>query len=333
MPIVMDSTSPGLNMAHGFVRHIQQCQMERKLYEQSLSDRKLQEQNAAQQQQNEFGKSALKRSATENKQKQRPDLPLYQPPGLRFRLNSTSSTSTCCTSDLHIMNEEVSSEEVDLPRYIEEMQGNIAKALKNPKSVTGIVLDEVAHAIVNRAYEDTGYYKTAAKMCKIITQKETELEKYDVIPCSRFRYAVIDHCQRLYDDHVQMRETNRRFWMEYVHFLAELYHQIRDSCGRGIRGIFDVLYKALMVLSRPPCIFEPDEMDVLCSILHEVGQDLEVDDGDQMDTLICGVRDAALEPHTEPWCRGTLMQILELRASRWELPHHVAQFYYENSAD
>lgn len=178
---------------------------------------------------------------------------------------------------------------VDIGNYIPEAQQYILKALKDPSEVTSFYLTKVAECIVNRAYEDRGYYKTAAKMCQVISQKEKQSESLAMIPCYPFRVGIVNTIHTLYEQRHEMYDASTTYWIEFTQFVAEIYAQVKVM-EQGLSGIYNILFNILTDLTKQPHIDNPEEVDLMCTILHEYGKDLERDSPQQMKKLLECIR-------------------------------------------
>lgn len=63
-----------------------------------------------------------------------------------------------------------------------------------------------------------------------------------------------------------------------------------------------------------------------------IGKDLEAQLPQQLEGLLTAVRDAFLNSqNSPPAIRRTLLQLIELQASRWQLPGNTVLYYYPSS--
>lgn len=64
-------------------------------------------------------------------------------------------------------------------------------------------------------------------------------------------------------------------------------------------------------------------------ILTCVGRDIEAHLPEQLEVLLSMVRDAFLNSSASaPTIRRTLLQLIELQASQWQLPGNTVLYYY-----
>lgn len=74
------------------------------------------------------------------------------------------------------------------------------------------------------------------------------------------------------------------------------------------------------------------QIECLFFVLTCIGRDLETHLPQQMEALLNSVRDAFLNSSASaPAIRRTLLQLIELHASRWQLPGNTVLYYYPSS--
>lgn len=66
-------------------------------------------------------------------------------------------------------------------------------------------------------------------------------------------------------------------------------------------------------------------------VLTYIGRDLEQSLPGELERLLTAVRDAFLNSAAAPSIRRTLLQLIELHASRWQLPGCAVLYYYPSS--
>lgn len=66
-------------------------------------------------------------------------------------------------------------------------------------------------------------------------------------------------------------------------------------------------------------------------VLTYIGRDLESSLPGELERLLTAVRDAFLNSAAAPSIRRTLLQLIELHASRWQLPGCAVLYYYPSS--
>lgn len=74
------------------------------------------------------------------------------------------------------------------------------------------------------------------------------------------------------------------------------------------------------------------KIECLFFVLTCIGRDLETHLPQQLEALLSSVRDAFLNASASaPAIRRTLLQLIELQASRWQLPGNTVLYYYPST--
>jgi hypothetical protein len=66
-------------------------------------------------------------------------------------------------------------------------------------------------------------------------------------------------------------------------------------------------------------------------VLTSIGRDLDCEMKTRMPKLMAGLRDAFVDTSI-PGVRKTLMQLIEMRGSRWQLPASAVLYYYPGTS-
>lgn len=123
-------------------------------------------------------------------------------------------------------------------------------------------------------------------------------------------------------------------------FLTEMFCQLkrrqlqlRTKCD-GVPPpivLLTVLSKCCEDCVNPP-IRSLSEIECLFYVLTCVGRDIETHLPQQLEILLSMVRDAFLNSSVSaPTIRRTLLQLIELQASQWQLPGNTVLYYYPTS--
>lgn len=123
-------------------------------------------------------------------------------------------------------------------------------------------------------------------------------------------------------------------------FLTEMFCQLkrrqlqlRTKCDGVPPSIvlLTVLSKCCEDCVNPP-IRSLSEIECLFYVLTCVGRDIETHLPQQLEILLSMVRDAFLNSSVSaPTIRRTLLQLIELQASQWQLPGNTVLYYYPTS--
>lgn len=89
---------------------------------------------------------------------------------------------------------------------------------------------------------------------------EQEQQREHDIPQYSFRGGVVEICQDLCQQWVEMRKANPAYWLAFCHFLAEVYQSIIVA-GEPLKSLSNLLFAMLHNLLQPPCVLNFDEVD------------------------------------------------------------------------
>lgn len=70
------------------------------------------------------------------------------------------------------------------------------------------------------------------------------------------------------------------------------------------------------------------KIEILRRLLTTVGKELEQDAALRMQHLMCNLRDAFINPSINTHIRKTLLEVIELRASKWQLDLPQTLYYF-----
>lgn len=87
-----------------------------------------------------------------------------------------------------------------------------------------------------------------------------------------------------------------------------------------------------LIVNNPSPSFSVRQIECLFFVLTCIGRDLEQHLPLQLEALLASVRDAFLNASASaPAIRRTLLQLIELQASRWQLPGNTVLYYYPSN--
>lgn len=220
-----------------------------------------------------------------------------------------------------------------------EYQGLVKKALHDPNALSSHQLMELVRAICQRATEGIQNAEPSAQLCLSIIAKERG---------ETFLESLLSACREWFNERDQLLRpldattTVPRRWTAYVCFLAELLLGLRGrsgSCASGSAGgrgaptasrtlcLVMLLCDCCHIILRPPSLGNPAEMECLRSVLTIAGRAVERDAPQRMATLVGRLREAFVQPGLSAQARKTLLELLELHASGWQL-NLAQQLYY-----
>ncbi|CAG9561670.1 unnamed protein product [Danaus chrysippus] len=223
----------------------------------------------------------------------------------------------------------------DLGNFPPEIQECIDKALEGEKNDPNAVcartlMDAVGH-LISRAVESPRYALPAARRCIAVVERENT---------ETFLESLLNTCQQWYHDRDKLLGAvvsgGRPRLMAFLSFLLEMYCQLRRRAiqRRGHSAPGHVLL-ALICKCCEDCIRQPvpspSDTENLFFVLTYIGRDLETQLPGDLERLLSAVRDAFINTSAAPSIRRTLLQLIELHASRWQLPGCAVLYYYPSS--
>ncbi|XP_023954239.2 uncharacterized protein LOC112057884 isoform X2 [Bicyclus anynana] len=219
----------------------------------------------------------------------------------------------------------------DLGNFPPEIQECIDKALEDPNAVCARTLMDAVGHLVSRAVESPRYALPAARRCIAVVEREQS---------ETFLESLLNTCQQWYHDRDKLLGTivggGRPRLMAFLSFLLEMYCQLRRRAiqRRGNSAPGHVLL-ALICKCCEDCIRQPvpspSDTENLFFVLTYIGRDLETQLPGDLERLLSAVRDAFINTAAAPSIRRTLLQLIELHASRWQLPGCAVLYYYPST--
>lgn len=220
----------------------------------------------------------------------------------------------------------------DLGNFPPEIQECIDKALEDPNAVMARTLMDAVGHLVSRAVESPRYALPAARRCIAVVEREST---------ETFLESLLNTCQQWYHDRDKLLGTlvggGRPRLMAFLSFLLEMYCQLRRRAiqRRGASAQPGHVLLTLICKCCEDCIRQPvpsaSDTENLFFVLTYIGRDLESSLPGELERLLTAVRDAFLNSAAAPSIRRTLLQLIELHASRWQLPGCAVLYYYPSS--
>ncbi|KAJ8722290.1 hypothetical protein PYW08_004692 [Mythimna loreyi] len=220
----------------------------------------------------------------------------------------------------------------DLGNFPPEIQECIDKALEDPNAVCARTLMDAVGHLVSRAVESPRYALPAARRCIAVVERENT---------ETFLESLLNTCQQWYHDRDKLLGSTvgggRPRLMAFLSFLLEMYCQLRRRAiqRRGASAQPGQVLLTLICKCCEDCIRQPvpsaSDTENLFFVLTYIGRDLETQLPGELERLLTAVRDAFLNSAAAPSIRRTLLQLIELHASRWQLPGCAVLYYYPSS--
>ncbi|BFF93907.1 uncharacterized protein DMAD_11658 [Drosophila madeirensis] len=226
----------------------------------------------------------------------------------------------------------------DIGGFTPEIQALIDTALEDPNQLNSRCLMELTSQFIKRAVDSRRFALPISRLCLNIIareQKETFLE------------ALLNTCRQWYQEREKllfaiqgMKSPSRVRFTAFMAFLTEMFCQLKRRQIQ-LRTHHEGTPPPLVLLSllskccedcvRPP-IRSLSEVECLFYVLTCIGQDVEQQLPQQLELLMSLVRDAFLNAgDSAAAIRRTLLQLIELKASHWQLPGNTVLYYTHNN--
>lgn len=226
----------------------------------------------------------------------------------------------------------------DIGPFPPEVMAIISKASEDPNQLTARCLMDLAAHCMNRAVEGRRYSLPISRLCISIISKEQK---------ETFLEALLNTCRQWYQERDKVlgviansKNPSRPRFTAFMAFLTEMFCQLKRR-QLQLRTQCDGISPALVLLTLlskccEDCVKPPvrslSEIECLFFVLTCIGRDLEIHLPQQLETLLINVRDAFLNSSaSQPAIRRTLLQLIELQASKWQLPCNTVLYYYPSS--
>ncbi|XP_065331649.1 uncharacterized protein LOC135934067 [Cloeon dipterum] len=221
----------------------------------------------------------------------------------------------------------------------------IERAVTDPNQLSSRSLMSLVRQVLQRVIESARYAAPAAKFCISVIEKEKQ---------ETFLETLLNTCTQWYherDRHLRLSASTAVLlpgapapscprWVAYMTFLNEMYCQLKRrqlqlrTKPQGISPemhLLGLLYDSCFVCLKPPAINSLGETECLFYVLTSIGRDLDSEMKQRMPKLMAALRDAFVDTSI-PGVRKTLMQLIEMKASRWQLPASAVLYYYPGTS-
>lgn len=244
-------------------------------------------------------------------------------------LKRSKSMSAADSQNLAAKLKGFTKEETDLGKFSPEDEANIKTATEDPNQLPSRTLMDLVKLILERVVEGIRYSEAGAKLCVTIIEKEKN---------QTFIESLINTCQQWYQERDKIlrgiKAGDGTRFTAFMWFLTEMCGQLKRH---QLRNRFENLQPDLVLLSVlakccQACVSLPikclAETECLFFVLTSIGRDLESELPAQLEQLLASVRDGFLASVGSPSVRRTLLQLIELHASNWQLPGSSVLYYY-----
>ncbi|KAL1491633.1 hypothetical protein ABEB36_012202 [Hypothenemus hampei] len=259
----------------------------------------------------------------------------YQTPQIATPQSSLKRSKSLGASDSQNLINKLKSivkEDIDVTVFVEADQVNIKLAIDDPNQLPSRTLMDLVKIVMEKAVEGMKFSESIAKLCVTIIEAEKN---------QTFLESLLNTCQQWYQERDKIlrgiRAGDGTRFTAFMWFLTELYGLLKRQ---QIKEHVETLQPELVLLSVlakccQACVSLPikclSETECLFFVLTSIGRDLEAEIPQQLDQLLANVRDAFLANQGSSSVRRTLLQLIELHASNWQLPGSSVLYYYPRS--
>ncbi|CAH0557005.1 unnamed protein product [Brassicogethes aeneus] len=244
-------------------------------------------------------------------------------------LKRSKSLSAADSQNLTNKLKTIAKEDMDYSIFAKGDQENIKQAVEDPNQLQSRILMDMVKTTMEKVVEGIRFCEPVAKMCICIIESEKN---------QTFLESLLNMCQQWYQERdkilrgVKAGEGTR--FTAFMWFLTEMCSQLKRH---QLKANFESLQPELVLLSVlakccQACVSLPikclPETECLFFVLTSIGRDLETELPQQLEQLLASVRDGFLASAGAPAVRRTLLQLIELHASNWQLPGSSVLYYY-----
>jgi len=226
----------------------------------------------------------------------------------------------------------------DLSQFPEELQVLLRQVAADPKRATSRCVMDAVKQLFLCVVESSRYAAAAARYCAYIIELESD---------ATFLESTLNACQEWFQDRdrvLRSPSVSSQRWAAFINFLSEMYLKLKrrqqqqpvvpkSPTVQGVLLTPDVILLTLLaecccVTLRKPSAHSMQELECLFFVLTGIGRDVEQELPAKMVQIMAAIRDAFLDASTPSAAQRTLLQLVELRAAKWQLPATAVKYYY-----
>uniref|UniRef100_A0A0A9XED2 CBP80/20-dependent translation initiation factor n=2 Tax=Lygus hesperus TaxID=30085 RepID=A0A0A9XED2_LYGHE len=200
----------------------------------------------------------------------------------------------------------------------------VKKACFNPDELQSMQLMDLAKVLVDKAMDDRAHAQSYASICLNIIEKESS---------GTFLESLLNISQYTVEKKCYKDGTHR--YHAFMAFLNELYSLLKPrqvhlrphATVSPTLTVLSLIVQVCQSVLAQKNLTHRTEVECLFFTVTTVGRDIEAEEPKLLDALMWSVRDAFLSPTTSPPIKKTLLQLVELRATKWHLPATAIMYY------
>ncbi|XP_014276279.1 uncharacterized protein [Halyomorpha halys] len=194
-----------------------------------------------------------------------------------------------------------------------------------PEKMPSSALLELAKLIAAKAQENRSWADSLAWLSFYIIEREKQ---------RTFLESLLNILQYTVEKKCKGGTAGDSFYFSLMSYLHALYCEMKPHRAElDIDGsspalmLLAILIEVCTDFLRQPTFTSRKEVESLFFVVTTTGRDMEGDCPKQMEQLMACVRDAFLMQETSAQIRRTLLQLIEMRAARWQLSARAVLYY------
>lgn len=225
----------------------------------------------------------------------------------------------------------------------------LAKLTIDPDGASSRMVMDGVKVLFDQAVKCSRFAAPIARFCFYIIERETK---------ETFLESLLNQCQESFQERDRFWNStasvpgcsSSQRWVAFIFFLNEMYSQLK--CRSAIAAsqapckmnfvddktpadliLLTLLAESCCATLKEISLHSPKVYECLFSILSGIGWKIENELPKKMQSIWNAIRDAFVDMDSFPALQCILLQLLELRAAKWQLPATAVTYYYSSISD
>ncbi|XP_065205404.1 uncharacterized protein LOC135835181 isoform X2 [Planococcus citri] len=218
--------------------------------------------------------------------------------------------------------------------FPKESHAVMKQAVEDVNVITDKQKMTLARYVIEHVLRDKKYCHPVAKLSIIIMERDNNGTYLD---------SLLNTCQMLYQTKQTRLLIHPSQFILFVAFLTEMYTEMKQS-KLQLKFQSDPVTppkQVLLMLVSRCCedmltihdMHSLSEIECLFRALTSVGRDLELELPARLNQLYDKIKEVFLKSNLGPEIKKVMLQLIELRATGWQLPLSALNFYYPQSSN
>lgn len=171
------------------------------------------------------------------------------------------------------------------------------------------LMKELITVIFEQGVGEVNFRYSGAKLCQHLSKNVTQSYNGPT-----FKSVLLQRCQEEFNVKDVYLHTDPPRVCGFTLFLAELFTQLVTSSGETLNILQGALCQLLRAL-----LSHPTDSNLKCvaQVLKFTGSNLDSSNRNEMDQLMCNLKDVAMTAPVSTGTRSLLLAVIELRAANW----------------